>query len=772
MRRSLLSILVAAAVAMPFSTSARADEFVISDIELRGLQRVSAGTVFSTLPLQIGDEVDDAALADAIRSLFQSGLFTDIEVYRDEGVLILRLKERPAISDIEIEGNDAIETEQLMQALENAGLQEGQVFKRATLERIELEIQRSYVAQGRYSSSVRGQVTELERNRVALKLDINEGEVAAIKHINIVGNEAFSDDELIDLMELTTGGLWASITSSDKYARERLSGDLERLRSYYLDRGYINFAFDSTQVSISPDKKDVFISLSANEGDQYTVRDIDIRGDLIVGEEELRKFIQIQPGDVFSRARLNETSELLAKRLGREGYTFANVNAVPQTHDDKTASITFMVEPGNRTYVRRIVFEGNTATHDEVLRQEMVQMEGAVASSDLIEASKVRLERLGFFKGVSVETPAVPGAEDQIDVKYSVEEQATGSLSASVGFSQSAGAILGVNISERNFFGTGRRVAFGVNSSQSIKSANFSYTNPYYTVDGVSRGFALSAKQTDFEEEDISSFVLDSYSARLNFGYPIDSITRLNFGVGYSRSEVDVNERPAVEIAEFIEREGAGFNAYLATASWTRDSRNRGILPTDGFLNSLSAEVSVPGSDLTYYRLSHRTEFLQPFNRAQTWALKLRSEVGYGDGYGESMSMPFFDHFFAGGYGSVRGYEANSLGLKATRDPQDFREERPFGGNVLVEGTMSLIVPTPFAGDSRSMRTSIFLDAGNVFDTDRGYDPKLGEIRTSVGLNFQWITAIGPLAFSVAKPLNDKPGDETQIFQFSLGQQF
>lgn len=772
MRRSLLSILVAAAVAVPYSTSVQADEFVISDIELRGLQRVSAGTVFSTLPLQIGDEVSDAELANAIRNLFRSGLFTDIEVYRDNNVLILRLQERPAISNIEIEGNEAIETEQLLSALENAGLQEGQVFKRATLERIELEVQRTYVAQGRYSSKVRGEVNELERNRVGLKLDINEGEVATIKHLNIIGNKAFSDDQLTGLMELSTGGFWSFLTSSDKYARERLSGDLERIRSYYLDRGYIDFGIESTQVSISPDKKDVFISLSVNEGAQYKVREVNIRGNLIVGEEELREFVQIEPGDVFSRARLNKTSELLAKRLGREGYTFANINAVPETHADNTASITFMVEPGSRTYVRRVTFEGNTTTHDEVLRQEMVQMEAAVASTDLIEASKVRLERLGFFRGVSVNTSPVPGSDDQIDVNYSVAEQPTGSLSASLGYSQSAGPIIGLNIAEKNFLGTGRRVGFGVNSSESVKAANFSYTNPYYTVDGVSRGFSLTGKQTDFEEEDITSFVLDSYTGKMTFGYPIDNITRINFGVGYSHSEIDTNDRPALEIADFIEREGRTFDAFLLTSSWVRDSRNRGMLPTKGTLNSFAGEVAVPGSDLTYYRLTHRTEFLQPINRDETWGLQFRTELGYGNGYGNSESMPFFEHFFSGGYGSVRGFEANSLGLRATLASEDEREARPFGGNVLIEGNASLFFPTPFAGDNRSMRTSVFLDAGNVFDTQRDYDPDLGEIRLSAGLSFQWVTAIGPLAFSLAKPLNEQEGDETQVFQFSLGQQF
>ncbi|MDX1458149.1 MAG: outer membrane protein assembly factor BamA, partial [Marinobacter sp.] len=445
---------------------------------------------------------------------------------------------------------------------------------------------------------------------------------------------------------------------------------------------------------------------------------------------------------------------------------------VPETHDDETATVTFFVEPGNRAYVRRINFQGNESTRDDVLRQEMTQMEGGVASTDRIEFSKTRLERLGFFKSVDVETVPVLGTDDQVDVNYTVEEQPTGSLSASVGYSQTSGAILGANISENNFFGSGKRVSIGANVSDSIKSANFSYLNPYFTVDGVSRGFSVFARETDYEAEDISSYLLDEYGGRVTFGYPTDNITRLNFGLGYTHSKVQTGSFTALEVEEFIAEEGNSFNNYYLFGSWNRSTLNRGVLPTDGYSHSISADVAVPGSDLTYYKLRHKTDFYQPLNDAQSWVLRARTEVGYGDGYGDREVMPFYEHYYAGGYGSVRGFEANSLGPLATNSPNDLSDPDPFGGNLLTEASLELIFPTPFANDSRSMRTSFFIDGGQVFDSERDYDPAFDELRFSAGVGFQWITAVGPLAFSLAKPLNDKSGDDTQVFQFSLGQSF
>ncbi|AZT83404.1 outer membrane protein assembly factor BamA [Marinobacter sp. NP-4(2019)] len=772
MRRSLLGVAIGLAIAGTGMSAAHADEFTVSDIEVEGLQRVSAGTVFSSFPVDIGEPVDEAELAGAIKDLFRTGLFTDIEASRDGGVLILTVRERPSITSIEIEGNKNIETDMLMDALSGAGLEEGQVFRRATLERLELEILRSYISQGRYNARVKATAEELPRNRVAIRLEINEGDVAAIQHINIIGNENFSDEELLDLFELRTSSLWNSITNADKYARERLSGDLESLRSFYLDRGYLDFNVESSQVSISPDKQQVFIAIALNEGAQYTVSDVQLRGELIVDEEELRELINIEEGDIFSRSTMTAVSERLSRRLGREGYAFANVNAVPEPAADNTASVTFYVEPGKRAYVRRVNFEGNVSTRDEVLRQEMTQMEGGVASTDRIEYSKTKLERLGFFQTVDVETTPVPGTDDMVDVNYSVVEQPTGSLSASVGFSQASGVILGANVSENNFFGSGKRVSFGVNVSDSIKSANFSYSDPYYTVDGVSRGFSVFARETDFEEQDISSYLLDEYGGRLSFGYPTDSITRLNFGAGYTLSKIKKGVFTSQEVRDFIEGEGNDFHNYFLFGSWRRSTLNRGVLPTDGYSHSLSADVAVPGSDLTFYKLSHKTDFYQPLNENQTWILRGRTELGYGDGYDGRDVMPFYEHFYAGGYGSVRGYEANSLGPLATNSTNDLSDPDPFGGSVLTEGSLELIFPTPFAGDSRSMRTAFFVDAGQVFDPDRDFDPAADELRLSAGVGFQWITAVGPLAFSLAKPLNDKSGDETQVFQFSLGQTF
>ncbi|MCP5160099.1 MAG: outer membrane protein assembly factor BamA [Hahellaceae bacterium] len=754
-------------------TTAAGEEFVVEDIRVEGLQRVSAGTVFTSFPVNVGDSVDNVRLAEAARYLFKTGLFTDVRFGREESDLIISVSERPSISKIDIEGNKDIAKDDLLKGLKNAGMAEGQVFKRMTLEKLELEILRSYVAQGRYNASVKAEVENLPRNRVAINLKIQEGKISSIQHINFVGNSAFSDEELLDLMELKTPGFWSFITSDDKYTKEKLSGDIERIRSYYLDRGYIKFSIESTQVSVSPSKEDVFITLNISEGPKYTIRDVDIKGDLVVPKEELQKLLVIEPGDTFSRQYMTAVSDIIAKRLGREGYTFANVNAIPETHDDNTASLTFFVDPGRRTYVRRINFSGNINTSDEVLRQEMRQMEGASASTDLIEASKARLERLGFFKDVNVETPSVPGQPDQIDVNYSVEEQPSGSLSASLGYSQSSGFILGFSIAENNFFGTGKRVSTAFNASRSVKSAKFSYLNPYYTVDGVSRGFSVFAKQTDFEEENTSAYVLDTLGASMNFGYPIDNFSRLNFGVGITNNHVKTGDEVALDISEYIADNGDTYTSFPLTGSWSRNTLNKGMFATSGLSQSFSVEVSAPGvSDLEYYKVGYAAKYYFPLTKMHEWVLHARSEVGYGQGYGKYDELPFFENYFSGGYGSVRGYESNSLGRLARPHPTDQNAPDPFGGNVLAEGSLELIFPIPFVKDQRSMRMALFYDVGNVFDTTRGFSPALNELRMAAGLGFQWLTAIGPLGFSLGYPLNDEEGDQTQIFQFSLGQPF
>ncbi|MBU6949927.1 outer membrane protein assembly factor BamA [Hahella sp. HN01] len=771
--RVLLFIFVWLTAAFSYAAD---DQFDISDIRVDGLQRVSAGSVFTAFPVNVGESVDSKKLADATRSLFKTGLFTDIKLSREGDVLIINVTERPSISKIEVEGNKNLPTEDLMEGLKSAKLSEGEVFQRSTLERIELEILRSYVAQGRYNASVKAEVEELPRNRVQLNIKIKEGPVSAIQHINFVGNNAFSDDELRDLMQLKLTGFWASIFSSDKYSKQKLNGDLERIRSHYLDNGYIKFSIESTQVSVSPDKEQVFITVNVNEGPQYKIRDIALKGDLKVEEEELRKLIVVKPGDTFSRQLLTVTSDIISKRLGNDGYTFASVNAIPEPHDDNTASVTFYVEPGRRTYVRRVNFSGNTSTSDEVLRQEMVQMESAAASTDLIEASKSRLERLGFFKTVTVETPLVPGTNDQIDVNYSVEEQPTGSLSASLGYSQDGGATVGASVAEKNFLGTGRRVSFGVNKSKSVQSANFSYTNPYYTVDGVSRGFSLFYKETDYDDDDndVAAYLKDSMGGSVNFGYPIDRFSRLTFSSGYTHTRIKLPKYPVQEISDFTNEFGSSYSFFDLSAGWSRSTLNKGLFPTSGNSQSFSVKVTLPElSDYNFYKLNYNNTQYFPLSEDQEWALKLRADLGYGDGYGDNDRLPFFEHYYAGGFGSIRGFKANTLGPRSTPHPSNpDRDQDPFGGNVQVESSLELIVPFIFVKDRSQIRSVVFLDGGNVFDTARGYDPSFDELRFSAGVAMTWVTPIGPLSFSLGRALNDKEGDKTQFFQFLLGQTF
>ena len=761
----LLSGLVTSVIAAPLS-----EDFTISDIRVDGLQRVSAGTIFSDFPISAGETINSERLASATKALFSTGLFTDIQLYREGRDLVIKVEERPSITKIVISGNKDISEDDLRDGLKKAGLSEGSVFKRVTLERLELEILRSYVAQGRYSASVDAEVVELPRNRVEIKLTIDEGEVASILHINIVGNHDFSDEKLINLMELRMPSFWSTFTSDDKYSKEKLSGDLERIRSFYLDDGYIKFAIESTQVSISPYKEDVFITINISEGPQFTVKGFDLKGELILEKEVLEKLVMLKQGDVFSRNKITLTSDLISRALGSEGYTYANVNAIPETHDDNTASVTFFIDPGKRNYVRRINFRGNTNTRDEVLRQEMLQMEGASASTDLIEASKSRLERLGFFGNVTVDTPSVPGSSDQIDINYSVEEQSSGNLSASLGFSQGRGFSLGLSVSENNFFGSGKRVSFGVNTTSYVKSANFSYLDPYFTVHGVSRGFSVFARKTDFNEDNLSDYIIDETGASVTFGYPINNISRLQFTFGYTNTSLTVGEKVAKEIGRFADVYGNNFNTFFATPSWSRSTLNKGQFPTKGWGQNLSLEVSTPFSDLSFYKLSYRSNAYFPLDDNHRYIFRIRNEWNLGDGYGDTKQLPFYEHYFAGGIGSVRGFERNSLGVQTQVDAGQLSD--PYGGNLLFENSAELIFPVPFVDDQRSLRLSYFIDGGNVFNTFSGFDFDPRELRFSTGISLQWITFIGPLGFSFGKAINDVKTDYTEFFQFSLGQPF
>jgi outer membrane protein insertion porin family len=753
--------------------------FVISDIRVEGLQRVSAGTVFGAVPYSVGDNVGAEEIRIIARSLFQTETFDDVQIGRDGNVLVIVVKERPTIDSIEFDGNKAIKTEALIEGLQGSGLSEGQIFKKVTLDQIASDLERQYVSQGRYDANIETTIENLPRNRVAIKVDVFEGNVSGIRHINIVGNTVFDDETLIELLELKLPGWLSFYTKDDQYSREKLQSDIEVLESHYLDRGYLNFRVDSTQVSIAPNMEDVYITVNVIEGDQFTISAVEVAGELRdIPEENIRAMLLTREGQTFSRQYMTFSEERIETALGNAGYTFASATGEPAANDDgETVTVKYFIDAGKRAYVRRLSFQGNTVTQDHVLRREMRQMEGGWASTAMIEGSKIRLQRLGFFKDVSVETPAVPGTDDQIDVNYTVEEQPSGSISATLGYAQRMGLILGLGYQESNVFGTGNSINIGVNRSDYQQALNVSFFDPYYTVDGVSRGYAMFFRKSDYEERNIASFSTDSYGVNVSFGYPISEISRIGLTVGIERTEIKEGVIPAQEISEFLEKEGNEFDLVSLTASYSMSALNRGLLPTAGRSQSVSFEMTVPGSELEYYRLNYTGQVFYPlFN---PFVLRLRANLGYGEAYGSTENFPFYKHFFGGGMGSVRGYESNSLGPRSTPSPQDqFNDPDPIGGNVLVELTAEVLFPLPFIEDQSQLKSVLFFDAGNVFNTNCPdvsvycLDLDKGELRYSAGIAVTWITGFAPISFALAFPLNDKQGDESESFQFELGKTF
>ncbi|MBQ0721191.1 MAG: outer membrane protein assembly factor BamA [Gammaproteobacteria bacterium] len=755
---------------------ASAEVFQIEDIRLDGLQRVSAGTVFASLPVHAGDLIDDEGIRVAVRTLFKSGYFDDISVAREGKVLVVSLKERPAVAEINIDGNKAIETPDLLNALRDSGLAEGQIFRQTVLEGMSSELRRQYVSQGRYGATVISEIEVLPRNRVAVNLTIDEGKVASIKHINVVGNQVFDDEALLGLFELKTTGMLSWIFSDDKYSREKLSGDLERLESWYLDRGYLQFAIDSTQVTISPDRDAVFVTVNISEGDVYTVSEVELAGELILPEKFVRLLILTRPGMTFSQSLMTSTTDIMIRRLGADGYTFAEVEAYPDIdEEEKTAKITYFVTPGKRSYVRRIEFRGNTKTDDEVLRREMRQMEGASASNSLLERSKVRLERLSYFKQVDMETREVPGTDDQLDVFYTVEEQPSGSVGASLGVAQGSGIILGGNISESNFFGTGNSVTLGLSSSTYRDSASLSFNNPYFTKDGVSAGYRLAFTSTDYGEFDVADYTTDSLSTSVNFGYPLSETSRISLGFGYEQLELDVGLFPTLEILQFIRDNGDNYKMITSTLNWSQSTLNRGVLATRGASQRAGVEFSTPIGDMEYLKFSYSGQYFHPITRSLT--LHLKTDLGYGIGLGDTDRLPFFKNYYGGGFGSVRGFKRNTLGPQDTPFP-GFDDSDAFGGNVKITGSAEVIFPVPFMKDNRSVQAAVFVDAGNIFDTDCNqtqancFSPEFGELRYSVGIGGTWLSGFGPITVALARGMNDGEFDETEFFQFSLGQGF
>lgn len=736
------------------------EPFTVTDIRVEGLQRIAAGTVFSYLPVKTGEAFDEARSAEAVRALFRTGFFSDVRIERDNGVLVVVVQERPAISSIEITGNKDIESEPLLESLKEIGFAEGRVFDRSLLDKVEQELERQYFSRGKYAVKITTTVTPLERNRVGITIDVSEGRAARIKKITVVGNTVYDDKTLLEEFQLSTPTLLSFYTGVDQYSKEKLSGDLETLRTYYLDRGYINFNIDSTQVSITPDKRDIYITINITEGEQFRVKEVRLAGDLVVEPEELFPLIDLNPGDVFSRKRITETVTRVSEKLGDQGYAFANVNTIPEIDNEtKEVTVTFFVDPGKRVYVRRVNMVGNTRTRDEVLRREMRQMEAGWFSAAAVERSRTRLDRLGFFEAVNVETPTVPGSTDQIDVNYSVTERPSGNLMVGVGYAQSSGFLFNTSVTQDNFLGSGRRMSVMFNNSNVNTVYSFSYLNPYYTIDGVSRGFGAYYRTTDAGEANLSDYTADTYGGNIGYGIPLSEHDTLRLNVQYENLDLSPGQFPSLTLNQFIRDYGNTFDSVKLTGSWSHDTRNRAIFPDRGTLQRATTDLAVPGLDLEFYKLGYEYQTYVPLTRQFT--LKLNGEVGYGDGYGDFDALPFFENYYAGGVRSVRGFEDNTLG------PRDVLTGDPVGGGFRVVGNIEVLFPPPFFTKSNSFRMSTFLDFGNVYAEYDDFDA--GELRYSVGVGATWLSPLGALTFSLAKPLNDEEGDDVQVFQFTIG---
>ncbi len=755
MRRLLVPFLsLCAAKAYAF------EPFVVQDIKLEGLQRISIGTVFNYLPIKVGDKVTDNLTSTAIKKLFKTGFFKDIKMEREGNVLVVFVAERPAIAEVTITGNSDLPTEQLTEALNQIGLKVGRVLDRAVVSVIEQELQRQYYSLGKYAVKIKTEISALERNRVNVAIKIAEGESASIYDLNIVGNTAFTDKKLLANLELGGTGFFGS---RKDYSKQLFAADLETLKSYYQDRGYINFRIDSTQVSLTPDKQDVYITVNITEGEKYTVKDIKLSGNLIVAEDELKKLITLKSGDIFSRKKASLSRTNINDRLSENGYAFANINLSPKVNEkDKTVDLTFFVDPGRRVYVNRINIYGNIKTKDEVIRREIRQMEGDWMSTKSIAQSKKRLNRLGFFDDISVETPAVEGTNDQVDVNYTVSERPTGNLSAGLGYNDTQGAIVNFSVTQNNFVGTGNRINISINNSKVVQNNTVSYTNPYYTKDGISRGFSIYKRKFSANEADISNYQTNSYGLSVNYGIPMSETDSIGVALSYDNTEIVTGANTSAPIVAFTDAEGKMYDNYKLRLSWSHDNRNRAIFADRGNLVSAGIDAAIPGSDLEFYKLNLR--YLQYFPLLEDVTLLFNTNLGYAKTYDSNRTLPPFENYFAGGTRSVRGYDGNSLG------PRDATTNDPLGGNKKVVTNLELILPNPFVENSKSVRFSTFYDAGNVFAENESID--LGKLRTSLGVALIWITPVGIMRFSWANALNDKPGDDTKTFQFTLGSTF
>lgn len=762
---------ISALVLLTVSFGAVAESFVVENIEVRGIKKISSGTVFSYLPVNIGESLDLDRTAEIIRDLYATGFFDDIELRRRGNVLVIEVRERPSIAEVNFEGNDDIEDEALQEALDSVGISKGRIFDEQKLKKLELELQEVYYAQGKYAARIEASWRQLDDDRVAVDIVISEGISAKIKSINISGNQRFSDQDLLEVFSLeTTDDGWFA---SDDYSSSQLNSDLEALRSFYEDRGYVQYELSSQQVTISPDRKDISISIGIREGEQFTISSIDIAGELVVSEAELRALISFREGEIFSRKEINRVILSMQKLLAEDGYAYADVKIVPEVDaENNSVGLQFLVVPGKKMRVRYINFRGNDKTKDEVLRREMRQFEGEMYRQSKIDRSRVRLQRLNYIGTVDVARKRVEGTEDMVDIDVTVTERFSGNLSVGLGFSQVQGLLLNLGFSHENILGTGNEIQLTFDNSRALRRYAFRYLNPYYTPDGISRGFNFIYTEADSAENNTSNFLLDRIELAIDYGIPLSEFNRLRLDVGLARNELLTTPGSSDEVFDFIrdnneeladlpnsEIDGDRYDTLFTTAALSKDTRNRRIFADTGQLNSIQIEMHT--GDLDFYKTRYRHQSAYPLS--ETFTFNFTGRLGYGDGVSRTTDLPPYEKFTAGGVRTVRGYEFNSLG------PRDSNGD-PRGGNLQVITSAEVLFPIEGIGSADTVRFGVYFDAGNVFDDTRDFETS--ELRQSIGVSAKWFSVIGPIEFSYAFPLNDEPGDDVQEFQFSLGATF
>ncbi|MDD4929841.1 MAG: outer membrane protein assembly factor BamA [Gallionella sp.] len=752
---------LAGIISLLFMSSAWAiTPFTVKDIRVEGIQRTEAGTVFSYLPVKVGETMNDEQAAVAIRALYGTGFFKDVRLEVEQGVLIVLVRERPSIASIQVNGVKDFPRDQLKDNMKYAGLAEARIFDKGALEKATQDLKRQYVARGKYGVTINTRVAELERNRVGIVFDVVEGDVSKIKQINIVGNKAYDEGELLGLMKLSTPDWMSWISKNDQYSKQKLSADMEAMRSYYMDSGYLEFAINSTQISITPDKKDIYITINVTEGEKYTVSRVMVSGNTIVPRDEVEKLVRVQPHDAFSRQALSETNKLIGERLAAEGYAFANVNTIPDVDKEKhEVAFNFVVDPGQRVYIRRINIAGNTKTRDEVIRREFRMVEGAWFDVTKIKKSKQRADRLGFFSEVNVETPAVQGAGDQMDVNVSVKEKSTGSFTVGAGINSGEGLVFSGGVTQANLFGSGNQLSTQLNTSKINQNISVSYTNPYYTDEGMSRGFDIFKRNTNATSIAVSQYTSSTLGGGVRYGVPVSEDQSISFGLSAEKTNIGLTALSPARYVSYVKTFGSSNTTVLGTVGWGSDSRDSAIYTTEGMLQHAYAEIALPVMDMRYYKLNYDNQWFYPVST--DWTLITNAQIGLAGGYG-GKQMPFFKNFYAGGTGSVRGYEANSLG------PRDLNN-LALGGTRRVVGSMELMTPIPGVKD-KSVRLSGFLDAGAVYGS--GDLPGSAGLRYSAGAAVTWLSPMGPLKFSYGVPLNKQAADRLQKFQFTLGSMF